>query len=243
VLFSSYQVLQYHLDLQFSLLAVMTLRPDSTLSLVSPSISDICQQVAPLKLGIMASGNGSNFDVVAQAIQDGRLNAQIQVLIYNKPSAKAAVRATNRGVEAILLNHRNYQNREEFDQKIVQTLRHYNVEWVIMAGWMRLLTSVFMDAFPERIINIHPSLLPSFKGIHAVEQALACGVKITGCTVHIACLEMDSGPILMQAAVPVLPDDTAETLHARIQIQEHRILPLAIALAGYSSKVKLSPIQ
>ncbi|MFS0515177.1 phosphoribosylglycinamide formyltransferase [Nostoc sp. UIC 10607] len=218
----------------------MTLRPDSTLSLVSPSISDVCQQVAPLKLGIMASGNGSNFDVVAQAIQDGQLNAQIQVLIYNNPSAKAAVRAANRGVEAVLLNHRNYQSREEFDDQIVQTLRRYDVEWVILAGWMRLLTSVFMDAFPDKIINIHPSLLPSFKGIHAVEQALASGVKITGCTAHIARLEMDSGPILMQAAVPVLPDDTAETLHARIQIQEHRILPLAIALAGSSSKTTLS---
>ncbi|MBG1259090.1 phosphoribosylglycinamide formyltransferase [Nostoc commune] len=218
----------------------MTLRPDSTLSLVSPSISDVCRQVAPLKLGIMASGNGSNFDVVAQAIQDGRLNAQIQVLIYNNPSAKAALKAANRGVEAVLLNHRNYKNREDFDEKIVQTLQHYDVEWVIMAGWMRLLTSVFMDAFPDKIINIHPSLLPSFKGIHAVEQALASGVKITGCTAHIACLQMDSGPILMQAAVPVLPDDTAETLHARIQIQEHRILPLAIALAASSSKTILS---
>ncbi|MEH2296435.1 phosphoribosylglycinamide formyltransferase [Nostoc sp.] len=214
----------------------MTLRLDSTLSLVFPSISDVCRQVAPLKLGIMASGNGSNFDVVAQAIQDGQLNAQIQVLIYNNPSAKVAVRAANRGVDAVLLNHRNYKSREEFDQKIVQTLRHYDVEWVVLAGWMRLLTSVFIDAFPDNIINIHPSLLPSFKGIHAVEQALASGVKITGCTAHIACLEMDSGPILMQAAVPVLPDDTAETLHARIQIQEHRILPLAIALAASSSK-------
>ena len=134
------------------------------------------------------------------------------------------------------MNHRNYQSREEFDEKIVQTLRQYNVEWVILAGWMRLLTSVFIDAFPDKIINIHPSLLPSFKGIHAVEQALVSGVKITGCTAHIACLEMDSGLILMQAAVPVLPDDTTETLHARIQIQEHRILPLAIALAASSSK-------
>ncbi|MEH2164264.1 MAG: phosphoribosylglycinamide formyltransferase [Nostoc sp.] len=219
----------------------MTFRPDSTPSLVSPSISDICQQVAPLKLGIMASGNGSNFDVVAQAIQDGQLNAQIQVLIYNNPSAKAAVRAANRGVEAVLLNHRNYKSREELDQKIVQTLRQYDVEWVILAGWMRLLTSVFIDAFPDKIINIHPSLLPSFKGIHAVEQALASGVKITGCTAHIACLEMDSGTILMQAAVPVLPDDTAETLHARIQVQEHRILPLAIALAASSSKDYTQP--
>ncbi|MFN6561926.1 MAG: phosphoribosylglycinamide formyltransferase [Nostoc sp. ChiSLP01] len=213
----------------------MTLCPDCTPSLVSPSVNNVCREDTPLKLGVMASGNGSNFDVVAQAIEDGQLNAKIQVLIYNNPTAKAAVRAANRGVEAVLLNHRDYKSREMFDEKIVQTLRQYDVEWVIMAGWMRLLTSVFIDAFPNRIINIHPSLLPSFKGINAVEQALASGVKITGCTVHIACLEMDSGPILMQAAVPVLPDDTPETLHARIQIQEHRILPKAIALAAYTN--------
>ncbi len=210
----------------------MTLCPDCTPSLVSPGVNNVLPQDTPLKLGVMASGNGSNFDVVAQAIENGQLNAKIQVLIYNNPTAKAAVKAANRGIEAVLLNHREYKSREKFDEKIVQTLRQYDVEWVILAGWMRLLTSVFIDAFPNKIINIHPSLLPSFKGINAVEQALASGVKITGCTVHIACLEMDSGPILMQAAVPVLPDDTPETLHARIQIQEHRILPMAIALAA-----------
>jgi len=210
----------------------MTLCPDFTPSLVSPGVNNVCPQDTPLKLGVMASGNGSNFDVVAQAIENGQLNAKIQVLIYNNPTAKAAVKAANRGIEAVLLNHREYKSREKFDEKIVQTLRQHDVEWVILAGWMRLLTSVFIDAFPNKIINIHPSLLPSFKGINAVEQALASGVKITGCTVHIACLEMDSGPILMQAAVPVLPDDTPETLHARIQIQEHRILPMAIALAA-----------
>ncbi len=132
----------------------------------------------------------------------------------------------------MLLNHRDYKNREKFDGQLVQTLRQYDVEWVILAGWMRLLTPVLIDAFADRIINIHPSLLPSFKGIHAVEQALAAGVKITGCTAHLVCLEVDSGLILMQAAVPVLPDDTAQTLHARIQLQEHRILPQAIALAA-----------
>jgi len=127
-----------------------------------------------------------------------------------------------------LLNHRDFQRREDLDQQIVQTLRQYEVE-VIMAGWMRLVTPVLIDAFPDQIINIHPSLLPSFRG-GAVEQALSTGVKITGCTVHI--VEVDSGPILLQAAVPVLPDDTPETLHARIQVQEHRILPPAIALAA-----------
>jgi phosphoribosylglycinamide formyltransferase-1 len=178
----------------------------------------------------MASGNGSNFEVIAQAIADGKINAQIQVLIYNNPDAKAAVRAENWGVESVFLNHRDYKNRQKFDHKVVQTLQQYDVEFVIMAGWMRLVTQVLIDAFPNRMINIHPSLLPSFKGVQAVEQALVAKVKITGCTVHLVSLEVDSGEILIQAAVPVLPDDTSETLHARIQIQEHRILPIAISL-------------
>ncbi|MBH8566587.1 phosphoribosylglycinamide formyltransferase [Nostoc sp. CENA67] len=205
----------------------------ATASLISPNISSQeLTQSSPLKLGIMASGNGSNFEAIAQAIADGQINAQIQVLIYNNPSAKAPVRAAKRGVEAVLLNHRDYKSRQVFDTKIVQTLQQYNVEWVILAGWMRVLTPVLIDAFADKIINIHPSLLPSFKGINAVEQALQAGVKIAGCTVHLVSLEVDSGPILIQAAVPVLPDDTVETLHARIQIEEHRILPQAIALAA-----------
>ncbi|EHC12983.1 phosphoribosylglycinamide formyltransferase [Fischerella thermalis] len=210
----------------------MTLSPDSTASLISPQIQNVLNQSTPLQLGIMASGNGSNFEAVAQAIKDGQLNAQIQVLIYNNPDAYAAVRASNWNIPAVLLNHRDYSSRQEFDRQIVQTLRQYNVDWVIMAGWMRLVTEVLIDAFTNKIINIHPSLLPSFKGSRAVEQALASGVKIAGCTVHLVSLEMDSGPILMQAAVPVLQGDTPETLHARIQVQEHRILPQAIALAA-----------
>jgi phosphoribosylglycinamide formyltransferase-1 len=207
---------------------------DSTLSLVSPAISlcDITLEV-PLKLGLLASGNGSNFAAVADAIAQGKLNAHIQVLIYNNPEAKAAQRAQDRGIPAILLNHRDFASRENLDAQIVKTLREYDVEWVIMAGWMRIVTPVLINAFPNRIINIHPSLLPSFKGVHAIEQALAAKVKITGCTVHFVSLEVDSGVILLQAAVPVLPDDTPETLHARIQVQEHRILPQAIALAAY----------
>ncbi|OKH24019.1 phosphoribosylglycinamide formyltransferase [Chroogloeocystis siderophila] len=206
---------------------------DSTVSLVSPSVSlrDITLKV-PLKLGILASGNGSNFAAVAEAIAQGKLNAQIQVLIYNNPDAKAAIRAKNRGIPAKLLNHRDFAAREDLDAQIVKTLREYDVEWVIMAGWMRIVTSILINAFPNRIINIHPSLLPSFKGVRAIEQALAAKVKITGCTAHFVSLEVDSGTILVQAAVPILPDDTPETLHARIQVQEHRILPQAIALAA-----------
>ncbi|WP_026732903.1 phosphoribosylglycinamide formyltransferase [Fischerella sp. PCC 9605] len=221
----------------------MTLRPDSTPSLVSPHINkDALSKATPVKLGIMASGNGSNFEVIAQAIKDKQLSAQIQVLIYNNPDAYVAVRANNWGVPAVLLNHRDYQSREDLDWQIVQTLQQYGVELVVMAGWMRLVTQVLIDAFPNRIINIHPSLLPSFKGSRAVEHALGAGVKITGCTVHLVCLEMDSGPILMQAAVPVLPDDTPETLHARIQVQEHQILPQAIALAAHQLRANGIPL-
>ena len=205
---------------------------DDTASLVSPSISSISNQKTPLKLGVLASGSGSNFEAVAEAIKNGQLNAQIRVLIYNNPSAKVVERAYKWNVPAVLLNHRDFSSREELDLQIIQCLQQYSVDWVIMAGWMRIVTPVLINAFPEKIINIHPSLLPSFKGVKAVEQALEAGVKITGCTVHLVSLEVDSGTILCQAAVPILSNDTATTLHARIQIQEHRILPQAIALAA-----------
>lgn len=184
----------------------------------------------------MASGSGSNFEAVAQAIHQGQLNAQIQILIYNNPGVKVAARADKWNVPTVFLNHRNYKKREDLDAKIVETLRRHEVQWVVMAGWMRIVTPTLINAFPERILNIHPSLLPSFKGVRAVEQALSSGVKITGCTVHQVSLEVDSGSIVMQAAVPILPEDTPETLHARIQVQEHRILPQAIALAAQQSR-------
>jgi phosphoribosylglycinamide formyltransferase-1 len=178
----------------------------------------------------MASGSGSNFEAVAAAIEGGNLNARIAVLIHNKPNIKAIDRAQNRGIPTVFLDRREYANREELDGAIVKTLQAHQVECVVMAGWMLVITQVLLDAYPDRVINIHPSLLPSFRGIRAIEQALAAGVKITGCTVHLVSLEVDAGPILVQAAVPVLPDDTADTLHARIQIQEHQILPQAIEI-------------
>jgi phosphoribosylglycinamide formyltransferase-1 len=209
-------------------------------SLVSPDIPTNSQASSkPIKLGIMASGSGSNFEAVAQAIENGQLNAEIQVLIYNNPDAYAAVRADKCKIPAVLINHRDYKHREELDKQVVQTLLSHDVEWVIMAGWMRLVTQVLIDAFPQKIINIHPSLLPSFKGVRAIEQAIEAQVKITGCTVHLVSLEMDSGKILMQSAVPVLPEDTPETLHKRIQIQEHLILPSAIALAVNSEQLRV----
>ena len=202
-------------------------------AIISPNLSwQNCQLSQPLALGVMASGKGSNLAAIASAIAQGNLNAVIKVIIYNKANAKVKDKAEGLGIKAVFCNHRDYETREAFDRVLVETLKAHEVQWVIMAGWMRVVTPVLINAFPDRVINIHPSLLPSFKGVNGVEQALAAGVKITGCTVHLVRPEVDSGPILMQAAVPVLDNDTPETLHQRIQQQEHYILPRAIALAG-----------
>ncbi|NJR49200.1 MAG: phosphoribosylglycinamide formyltransferase [Leptolyngbyaceae cyanobacterium CSU_1_3] len=203
-------------------------------ALISPDLSFTAQDAPLIKLGVMASGSGTNFEAIAQAIAAHQLNAQIQVLIYNNPGARVGDRASHWQIPGVLLNHREFESREALDGAIVQTLKDAGAEWVIMAGWMRIVTPVLIAAFPDRILNIHPSLLPSFKGNRAVEQALAAGVKITGCTVHLVVPEVDSGDIIMQAAVPVLPDDTPQTLQNRIHEQEHQIFPRAIAIAAQS---------
>lgn len=215
------------------------------LALVSPTeeyLEDRNTQHPPLKLGIMASGTGSNFVAIAEAIAQQRLTAQIQVLIYNNPGAAVVDRAREHNIPAHLLDHRGFSQREDFDRHIIHHLQAADVEWVIMVGWMRRVTQVLLDAFPDRIINIHPSLLPSFPGIRAIEQAIEHGVKISGCTVHIVRLAVDSGPILMQAAVPVHPDDTPTRLHQRIQTQEHHIIVQAIAQIAQDLRNNKRPI-
>jgi phosphoribosylglycinamide formyltransferase-1 len=201
---------------------------DTTDHLISPPLLEPCPDVPLLSVGVLASGSGSNFGAIAAAAAQGQLPIQIQRLIYNNPTAKVAERANQWGIASQLLDHRSFAQREALDQAIVDAFRAANVEWVVMAGWMRIVTPVLIEAFPNKILNIHPSLLPSFKGVKAVEQALAAGVKITGCTVHLVVPEVDSGTILCQAAVPILTEDTPESLHARIQVQEHRILQQAI---------------
>jgi phosphoribosylglycinamide formyltransferase 1 len=196
--------------------------------IISPDVPLILTPNAPLRLGVLASGSGSNLEAIAQSIAHQSLPAQIQVLVYNNPNAGAAARADRFGIPRVLLNHRDFASRELLDGAIVETLHQHQVEWVIMAGWMRVVTPVLIEAFPQQILNIHPSLLPSFPGIRAIEQALAAGVKITGCTVHRVIAAVDSGEIIIQAAVPVLPGDTPETLGRRIQVQEHVIFPRAI---------------
>ena len=213
-------------------LVIQNNRADSQQVLISPNLSSIASSSTPLQLGLMASGSGTNLEAIAKAIADGKLKAEIKVLIYNNPRAKVKERAEKYNIPTVLVDHRQYQQREALDHKIVAVLQAYGADWVVMAGWMRIITQVLLDSYSNRVINIHPSLLPSFKGIRAIEQALAAKVKITGCTVHLGSLEVDSGEIIMQAAVPILPDDTRDTLHARIQLQEHYILPQAIALVA-----------
>jgi len=203
-----------------------------------PEILSEAQNLSITTLGMLASGSGSNLESISNAIANGKLQAKIAIVIYNEPDAFAKQRADKFGIPAILVNHRDYKSRTDLDRAIIDLLKQYNIDLVIMAGWMRIVTQVLIDAFPERILNIHPSLLPSFKGIQAIEQAFNYGVKITGCTVHLLSLEVDSGKILKQAAVPILPDDTLETLQKRIQVQEHIIYPEAIA--AYSQTFLLS---
>lgn len=218
----------------------MSHSPDALPSFIFPNLSlDQMPLKTPPKLGFMASGSGTNFAAIAESIQSNKLNAKIEVLIYNNPKAKVQEQAEKYQIPKVLINHRDFASREALDEAIVTAFKEYGVEWVIMAGWMRIITPVLLNAFAERVINIHPSLLPNFRGIRAIEQALAAGVKVTGCTVHFASLEVDSGPIIAQAVVPVLPNDTAETLHARIQIQEHKIFPMAIAIAAQRAEIEV----
>ena len=185
-----------------------------------------------LRLGVMASGSGSNFEALVEACQTGRLGAEVELLLVNNPNAGALERAERLGIQSQLLDHRLYGSRQELDQALVTRFQAAQVDLVVMAGWMRIVTETLIQAYPERLINIHPSLLPSFRGAKAIRQALEAGVKLTGCTAHLVELEVDTGPVLVQAAVPVLPEDTEASLSERIHRQEHRILPLAVQLAA-----------
>ena len=189
-------------------------------------------EARPLRLGVMASGAGSNFEALVAACQRGQLAATVCQLVVNNPGCGAEQRALRLGVPCTVHDHRSYASREALDQALIASFQAADVELVVMAGWMRIVTQALIDAYPERLINIHPSLLPSFRGARAIEQALAAGVQLSGCTAHLVSLEVDTGPILVQAAVPVLATDTLESLSARIHAQEHRILPLAVQLAA-----------
>lgn len=181
------------------------------------------------RLGILLSGRGSNFEAIAENIECAALDAEIGVVISNRAEARGIQLARDRGLPTAVLPSQGLP-RDEYDRRIVAELHKYNVELVCLAGFLRLLTSEFCRAFPLRALNIHPSLLPAFPGLDAQKQALEHGVKISGCTVHFVDEQLDAGPIISQASVPVLDQDTEESLSARILDQEHRIYSEAIAL-------------
>ena len=181
------------------------------------------------RLGILLSGRGSNFEAIAENIRQGRLRAEIAAVISNRAEARGIEIARERGLQPMVLPS-NGVEREEYDRRLVSELQNRGVELVCLAGFMRLLTPVFCRAFPLRALNIHPSLLPAFPGLDAQKQALEHGAKISGCTVHFVDEGLDSGPIILQAAVPVLDQDTEQTLAARILVEEHRIYSEAIGM-------------
>ena len=185
--------------------------------------------MANVKLGILVSGSGTNLQAILDAHVSGSLDVEIGLVVSNQPGVRALERAETASVPARVISHRDYADRATFDRALVGALCDAGVTHVVLAGFMRVLTSVFLDAYPWRVINIHPALLPAFPGVHAQRQALAYGVKVAGCTVHFVDAGTDTGPIIAQAAVPVLEGDTEETLRARILREEHRLLVAAVA--------------
>jgi phosphoribosylglycinamide formyltransferase-1 len=183
-----------------------------------------------LNLGVLASGRGSNFQAIIDEIESGRLDASIKILIVDNPDAYAIERAKRHSIEHLYINPKEFPTKDEFFKKIADELKKADVELVILAGFMRIVKKPLIDAFPNRIMNIHPALLPSFPGLHGQRQAVEYGVRISGCTVHFVDEGVDTGPIIIQAAVPVSPDDTEESLSERILRLEHKIFPEAIRL-------------
>lgn len=185
---------------------------------------------APLKLGVLGSGKGSNFRAIANAIAARTLDAEVRIVLSDVESAGILSLARERGLPAEFVAPGKFRTKlePEAEERVVALLREAGVELVVLAGWMRMIKAPLLEAFPHRIINIHPSLLPQFPGLEAWKQALAAGATETGCTVHYVDAGMDSGPIIAQRSVPVLPGDTAETLHARIQVAEHELYPAVL---------------
>lgn len=191
-------------------------------------------RTTPLRVAVLASGRGSNLQAVIDAIERGEVQAQIVVVISNKKDAPALERARKHGLTDLFIDPKPFtgrpDSREAYDRLLLETLQKYDVELVLLAGYMKIVTSVLVHAYQNRMMNIHPSLLPSFPGLDVQKKAIDWGCKLAGCTVHFVTEGVDEGPIILQAAVPILDDDTPETLAARILVQEHKIYPRAVQL-------------
>ncbi len=183
------------------------------------------------RLGVLVSGSGSNLQALLDACAQEGFPAEVACVVSNVPTAFALERARKAGVPAVVVDHKAFASKADFEKALLDALRAAGVEWVCLAGFMRLLSADFLGHYAGRVLNIHPSLLPAFPGLHAQRQALERGVKVAGCTVHFVDAGTDTGPIIAQAAVPVLPDDDEKSLSARILTEEHRLYPLAVRLA------------
>lgn len=183
-----------------------------------------------LRIGAIASGGGTNLQAIIDRCADNSLHAEIVLVISNNPGAGALERGDKAGIPTLCIDHRQYSEREDFDLEIVKALKEVGVDTIVLAGFMRIVTETILNAFPQRVLNIHPALLPAFPGLHVQRKALESGARFAGCTVHFVDSGVDTGPIIAQAVVPVHDDDTEETLSARILIEEHRLYPHAIGL-------------
>jgi len=181
-------------------------------------------------IAVFLSGRGSNFMAIREAVRRGDINADISLVFSNKEDAPGLVKAREWGLETLFLNPKLFASREEYDRAVIRELEQRQTDLVCLAGYMKVLTPELCDAFKHRIVNIHPALLPSFPGLHVQQKAIDWGVRFSGCTVHFVAAEVDMGPIILQAVVPVLQDDTEETLAARILVEEHRIYPESVRL-------------
>ena len=181
-----------------------------------------------MNLGVLVSGRGSNLQAIIDAIERGKLKSKISLVISDKEGVQAIDRCIRHHIPYKVIKRKDFQSKEAFELAMVEALKEAGVELVVLAGFMRVLSAAFLNAFPMRVINVHPSLIPAFQGLNAQKQALDYGSKITGCTVHFVTQELDNGPVIVQACVPVLPEDTEESLSQRILFHEHRILPQAV---------------
>jgi phosphoribosylglycinamide formyltransferase 1 len=181
-----------------------------------------------LRLGVLISGSGSNLQSIIDNIEKGSLKATIKIVISNNPDAFGITRAKKHGIPFVVLKNGDFKSKEDFDSELIKVLKENNVDLVILAGFMRIISPAFLKAFPQKVLNIHPALLPSFPGLHGQKQAFDYGVKFSGCTVHFVDEGVDTGPIIIQSVVPVIDGDTEETLAARILKEEHKIYPQAI---------------
>jgi len=182
------------------------------------------------RIAVLASGRGTNLEAILKASEKAEISGEVALVLSDQPEAQALERARRRNIEALYLNPGEYRGREDYDRAVVERLKTADIELVALAGFMRLLSPYFVSAFPMQIMNIHPALLPAFPGVDGVEQALNYGVKVSGCTVHFVDEGLDTGPIILQEAVPVIQEDTVETLHERIHAAEYRLYPTAIEL-------------